>query len=104
MRFSPPRQQAGGQPGRFPQRSLPLHRPQNEFLGFIHALEDDLQIHRWFVGLADAGAVDAVLAYQDEGVRQEVRGHGEFPSRGAHLKFVTFQLLLIHVFLSILEG
>ena len=67
-------------------------------------MQDDLQIHGGFIGLADAGAVDAVLADEDEGVGQQVRGHGEFAAGAAHLEFVAFELFLIHVFLSILEG
>lgn len=77
---------------------------KDQFLRFVHALEDDLQVHCWFIGLTDAGAIDAMLAYKDERVGQEVRGHGKFAARGAHLEFVLFELLVIHMFLSILEG
>ena len=67
-------------------------------------MQDDLEIHGGFIGLAEADAIDAVLADEDEGVGEKIRCHGEFAAGAAHLKFVTLELFLIHVFLSILEG
>ena len=82
----------------------PFHRLQNQLLRLIHALQNNLQIHGRFIGLPNAGAIDAVLANQHERVGQQVRGHGEFAARAAHLEFVPFKLFVIHVFLSILVG
>ena len=62
-----------------------------------------MQVHGGLVGLANAGAIDAVLADEDQRIGEEIGSHGEFPASVPHLEFIPFELLVIHMFLSILE-
>lgn len=67
------------------------HDARDQFLGVGEALADDLDVHGWFAGLAGALAVDAVLAYQHQGVGQQIQGDGQTPALQAHAEFVLFK-------------
>jgi len=56
-------------------------------------LRNDLDVHGGLAGLARALAVHAVLADQDQSIRQEVESDCEAAPLQAHHEFETFQVL-----------
>ncbi len=71
-----------------------LHGALDKILGADQAGEHHLNIHGGLGGVAGTGAVNAVLADEDEGVGEDIEGEGEFAAGGAHLKFEAFEFFL----------
>ena len=69
-----------------------LHDGLDEGFGAFHAAEDGLEVERGLAGVARGGAVDAVLADEDERVGEQVEGDGEASAFGAHHELVAFEL------------
>src|SRR5436305_4050434 len=69
------------------------HDAGDQLFGVADGLGDDLDIHGRFAWRAGALAIDAVLAYQHQRVRENIEGNGELTARFPHHEFVLFQLL-----------
>ncbi len=85
-----------------------LHDRLDELLGSVHATENRLEVEGGLGGVAGGGAVDAVLAYQDKRVGEQVERHGKAAALDAQHEFVPFEfgsLFVedIHAF-SVTEG
>lgn len=70
-----------------------FHYGLNELLGSIDFAEDGFEIERGLRGVALRGAVDSVLADEDEGVSEHVERDGEFAARRPHHEFVSFKFV-----------
>lgn len=69
-----------------------FHDGLDEGFGAFHAAEDGLEVEGGFAGVAGGGAVDAMLADEDERVGKQVEGDGEAAALGAHHELVLFEL------------
>ena len=70
-----------------------FHHRLDEFFGVGEFLRDHTEVHRGNRGIAHAGAVDAVLADQDQGVGQAIEADGQSPAFFAKSLLVVFQFL-----------
>jgi len=66
-------------------------------LDVVELLEDERDVHARLAGPALALAVDTVLADQREGVRQEVKSHGEPAARAPHHRLVMLERVTVLV-------
>jgi hypothetical protein len=69
-----------------------FHDGLDQGLGAFDAGENGLEVEGRLGGVAGGGAVDAVLADHDEGVGEQVHGHGKPSSLRAHHEFIALQL------------
>jgi hypothetical protein len=71
-----------------------FHHRLDEFLGAANFVEHSVEVEGGFRGVAAGGAVDSVLADEDEGVGEHVEGDGEAAAGRAHHEFVLLDLFV----------
>ena len=74
-----------------------LHDGLDEFLGMGEFLSDHAEVHGGNGGIALAGAVDAVLADEDEGVGDAVEGDGEAATVAAKALLEMLEVVAVFV-------
>jgi len=72
-----------------------FHYRLDEFFGVGEFRGDHAEVHGRYRGIAHAGAIDAVLADEDEGVGDAVEGDGQPASVAAEALLGVFQLVVM---------
>jgi hypothetical protein len=74
-----------------------FHYRLDQFFRVGEFLGDHADVHRGKRGIALAGAIDTVLADQDEGISDAIEGHGEAAAIAAEPLFGVFEDLAVFI-------